>query len=168
MDSILASRGWFFWASPSLASPRSVCPSDLSVLVWLGVPSKYSLDYSYYGFQFLYRRCDHHVQCGAYLSGHGISSACLRSAWAPDRFVRSFKSYRGYHIARGRWKALLGVPGFSLGFSLGRIAVLGGGASPIVSVSFWSRWRYLRWRYLRWISPTRRVLLCNNIYLPTS
>jgi hypothetical protein len=26
----------------------------------------------------------------------------LRSVWAPDRFVRSFESYRGYHISRGR------------------------------------------------------------------
>ena len=33
MDSILASRGWFFGPSLSLASPRSVCPSDLSVPV---------------------------------------------------------------------------------------------------------------------------------------
>lgn len=63
-----ASRG----DSSSVDIFRSVCPSDL---VWLGVPSKYSLDCSYCGFQFLYRWCDHPVQRGAYLSGHGISSA---------------------------------------------------------------------------------------------
>jgi DHA1 family multidrug resistance protein-like MFS transporter len=33
----IGQQGLVFWASLSLASPRSVCPSDLSVLVWLDV-----------------------------------------------------------------------------------------------------------------------------------
>jgi len=50
-----------------------------------------------------------------------------RSTWAPDRFVRGANPTRATTLLAEDRKALLGVLGFFLGFSLGWIVVSEGG-----------------------------------------
>ena len=56
-----------------------------------------------------------------------VSLGALRSAWAPDWFVRRCESYRVYHISRGGWKGSLRGPRVFLGFFLRMDSRLRGG-----------------------------------------